>query len=232
LAKEIVQIISDTQYPFSHPDHLPFLEAVKDRYQPTQVVHIGDEVDFHALSDYDPDPDGDSAGREFKRAMEDMQRLYEVFPEVKACISNHTARPFRRAYKYGIPKAFLREYAEFLAAPKGWQWQRKYVIDDVAYEHGEGCSGKLGHLKAAEQNMQSTVIGHIHSHAGVAYGANPKLLYFGMNVGCLIDKDAYAFAYGTNMKTKPVLGCGVVVQGIPTFIPMVLKKGGRWVGKV
>ena len=192
------------------------------------MVHIGDELDFHAISNYDHDPDGKSPRDEFDLGMKDMKRLYKMFPEVKACISNHTARPYRRAYKYGIPQGFMKSYKELLEAPKGWDWKDKWEIDDVRYEHGEGMAGKYAHIRAAEQNMQSTVMGHLHSNAGIGYIANPRFLIFGMAVGCLMDKDAYAAAYGVHLKAKPILGVGVVLRGIPVYVPMQLKRGGRW----
>ena len=161
-----------------------------------------------------------------------MHKHYKAFPNVKTCTSNHTARPFRRAHKYGIPKAFLKDYAEFLEAPKGWAWRTQWEIDGIKYEHGEGFSGSLGAIKAAEGNMQSTVIGHIHSHAGILYSANPRFLIFGFNVGCLIDNDAYAFAYNKKFKKKPIIGAGVVIKGTPIFEAMKQKKGGRWTGKL
>jgi hypothetical protein len=36
----------------------------------------------------------------------------------------------------------------------------------------------------------------------------------------MVDVDAYAFQYGKNSKDKPVIGCGVVIDGVPSFIPM------------
>lgn len=230
--RETVLIIPDTQYPFAHEDSFDFLSSLKRKYKPTKIVHIGDEIDLHAMSDWDHDPDGMSAGDELKAAIIDMKRLYSIFPEVMACTSNHTARPFRRAFKHGIPAAFLRDYHEFLQAPSGWKWADSWEIDGVKYEHGEGQSGSLGALKAALGNMQSTVIGHLHSFAGIIYNANPKFLIFGFNVGCLIDRKKYAFAYGKNMKNKPILGAGIVHKGVPTFIPMLLNKNGKWVGKI
>lgn len=224
--------ISDLHCPFQHRDAFDFLDAVNTKYKPTNVVCAGDEADMHAVSDYDHNPDGYSAGDELKAARKELTKLYAIFPVVKSCVSNHTARPFRRAEKFGIPREFLRSYGEFLQAPVGWQWADKWEIDGVIYEHGEGVSGQNGAIKAATQNMQSTVIGHIHSFAGINYSANPKHLIFGMNVGWLGDKDAYAFAYGKNMRTKPVLSLGLVQDGIPILIPMQLKKGGRWTGKL
>ena len=42
-----------------------------------------------------------------------------------------------------------------------------------------------------------------------------------MNVGCGIDIDAYAFAYGKYDKNRPTLGCGIVFDsGNAIFVPM------------
>ncbi len=229
-AKSTVLVISDLQAPFHHKDAIPFLKAVAAKYKPTDYVCIGDEVDLHAMSDFDTDPDGYSAGHELRKALEFMHELYEVFPKMKVCVSNHGARPFRKAFKHGIPRAFLKDYHEFMEAPKGWSWADSWEIDDVIYEHGTGQSGQNGAIKAALANMQSTVIGHLHAFAGINYSANSKHLIFGFNVGSLIDTHAYAFAYGKNIKAKPIIGAGVVIKGIPTFVPMLLNKKGRWVG--
>jgi hypothetical protein len=209
-----------------------FLSAVVKKYKPNDFVHIGDEVDFHALSNFEHDPDGMSAGDELIAAKKELTKLYKMFPKMKVCVSNHTARPFRRAHKFGIPKAFLRDYHEFLEAPKGWEWRDKWEIDKVIYEHGEGQSGQNGALKAALGNMQSTVIGHLHSFAGIQYSANSRHLVYGFNVGCLIDHHAYAFAYGKHLKNKPIIGCGMVIDGVPLFIPMLLNNQGKWIGKL
>lgn len=229
---EVVLAIGDIHYPFAHPDHFEFLQAVKESYKPTKIVCMGDEIDAHALSDYDHDPDGYSAGHELEEAITKLKKLYKLFPRVDVCTSNHTARPFRRAMKYGFPKALFKSYSEFLQAPKGWVWEDKFVIDNVIYEHGEGFSGQQGAIKAAIANMQSTVIGHLHSWAGIQFHANPRFLIFGFNVGCLIDKDSYAFGYGRVMKNKPIIGVGIIDKGVPTYIPMRLRKDGRWVGKL
>jgi hypothetical protein len=227
--KHRVLVISDLQIPFEHQDTIPFLKWLKKKYSPDVVVNVGDEIDCHALGDWDHDPDGMTAGEELTKSIEHLQEHYHLFPDVKVCTSNHTARPYRRAFKFGIPSAFLKSYGEFLKAPKGWVWADSHEIDDIRYEHGEGQSGPLGALKAALANMQSTVIGHLHSDAGILYSANEKYLVYGFNVGSLIDRYAYAFAYGKKIKRKPIIGCGIVDKGIPTFIPMLLDQKGRWI---
>ncbi|HYE77471.1 MAG TPA: phosphoesterase, partial [bacterium] len=136
----------------------------------------------------------------------------------------------RRAAKFGIPSVYLRTYADFMGAPPGWTWHESIEVDGVTYSHGEGFSGPLGALKCAQANMGPVVIGHLHSYAGVLFNANPKFLFWGLNAGCLIDRHAYAFAYAKNSPAKPILGCGVVRGGVPTFVPMNLDKAGRWTG--
>lgn len=223
-----VLAIPDLQEPFAHRDTIAFLKWVKAKESPDIIVNLGDEADMHALSDYDHDPDGHSAGTELEKAIEKLKEHYELFPTTYVCTSNHTARPLRRASKYGIPKAFLRDYHEFLKAPKGWKWAEQWEFDGVIYEHGEGFSGRNGAINCADKNAKPTVIGHLHSHAGIQYSANASYLLYGFNVGCLIDRQAYAFRYGKNMRHKPILGCGIIEKGIPKFIPMLLDHNGRW----
>jgi hypothetical protein len=232
LGVETVLAISDLQYPFAHRDHLDFLKAVADKYSPTRVVCIGDEADFHSLSAYTHDPDGYSSGDEYRATLKDLHKLYQVFPRVVSLESNHTSRPFRKAFEAGIPKLFIRPYREFLEAPVGWSWKEREEIDGVLYEHGLGMTGQYAHLRAALANMQSTVMGHLHANFGVEYAANRKVLVFGMAIGCLMDSDSYASAYGKVFKRKPILGTGIVVRGIPIPVPMLLKKGGRWSGQL
>ena len=231
--KETVLVISDLQIPFQHKDAFKFLEAAKEKYKPTKIVCIGDEVDFHAISDYDHDPDGLSAGDELKKAIKTLKQLYALFPEVMSCVSNHTSRPMRRAFKYGIPQAFLKSYKEFLEAPDGWAWEDKWLIDGIRYEHGDSLRGGMTTVlnNACVQNQRSTVFGHFHTGAGIKYVASPEALQFSFNVGCLINRHSYAFKYAATAKNKPVLGIGIVDKGVPTFVPMLLQKGGRWCGK-
>lgn len=227
--RETVLAIPDTQIPFHHPDTIEFLKWVADKYQPTQIVHLGDEVDFHAMSDYTSDPDGHSPGKELKLSIEVMKDLYREFPTCKVVTSNHTARPFRRAFKSGIPKIFMKSYREFLEAPDTWEWRDHWEIDGVTYFHGEGFSGPNCTRNVVTKKMASCVFGHTHAHAGVYYYATEKNLYFGFNAGCLVDNKAYAFAYSKNIPSKPIVGCGVIRKGIPQFIPMLLNPQGRWI---
>ncbi len=227
-----VLAIPDIHFPAHHPDTFSFLKAVKAKFKPNEVVCLGDEIDAAGLGEWDKDPDSLSPGDELKASVVLMKQLYAIFPTVKACVSNHTDRIYRKPFKAGIPKQLMKSYEEILEAPKGWKWAEQWEIDGVIYEHGEGFSGQQGALKAAVANMQPTVIGHLHSYAGIQYHANAKHLIWGFNAGCLIDRANRAFNYGKHIKAKPIIGVGIVENGVPRFIPMTLNRSGRWVGKL
>jgi hypothetical protein len=233
---ETIICISDLQEPFGHPDAYKFLHSIKRKYyinrKKTKVVNQGDEADFHNFSKYPKDPNGYGPMEEYNRLLQRLSLLWSLFPEQDICISNHTIRPLKVAYQAGLPQVFLREYHEFLNAPKDCKWQDSWVHNDIMFEHGENVSGMNAALRAAKSNRQSTSIGHQHSHGGVQYSTCRKDTIFGLNTGCLIDVDAYAMAYGKNIREKPTLGLGVIVDNVPHFIPMKLNAKKRWTGKL
>ena len=230
--KEVVLAISDTQCPFEHKDTGAFLTWVKEKFKPTKIVAIGDEADYHALSRFVHDPDGYSAGDELKYTVKHLQPIYKLFPKVMCCTSNHVDRPYDRAYEAGIPRSMMKDIREILKAPKGWQWADTWVIDGISYVHGHHLpGGKHCIQRAATEYPTSVVFGHVHAHAGIYYKATKKDLRFAMNIGCLIDNEAYAFVYGKKFIDKPIVGCGIITKGLPQFVPMLLNTKGRWVGK-
>jgi hypothetical protein len=226
----VVLAIPDLHCPFEHPHALLFLQAVRAKYSPTHIICLGDEVDFHAMSRYDHDPNGLSAGNELKQAKEHLIPFYKEFPEVMVCESNHTIRGHKLAFGSGLPSAFLNHIATILSAPDGWKWANHWIIDGVRYFHGDaGRSGQYAHMQYLKMFKQSLIHGHIHSFAGVNYEGH----HFGGNAGCLINEDAYAFAYGKHFPIRPSLGCMMVFGGHrATFIPMITDINGNWVGSL
>jgi predicted phosphodiesterase len=222
--------IGDTHAPAMHPDAVAFLSAVADKYHIDQVVHQGDVVDEHAFSRYVHDPDGRSGGDEMDEAADQLGPLYELFPKARVCEGNHDRRIYERAAEVGIPRRFLRELNEITRGPAAWKWDDQWEIEEVIYEHGDPYNSKTAHIQIATDNMQPTVIGHIHGHAGIQYLSNRKHLVYGFNVGCLIERRKYHFRYAKKAKTRPIIGCGVIRDGVPLFQPMPLKAGGRWTG--
>lgn len=234
LGEHKVLVISDLQEPFAHRDAFDFVCAVRDKYKTDTTVNIGDEADFHAFSGKFPhDPDGFSAGEELSEAQKALRKWYDEFPETRVCASNHVKRYYKKAFSAGLPKAAILSPRTLLDAPTGWEWRESWIIDGVQYEHGDTQGGMDAARLLAIANRRSTVIGHHHAHGGVRFIANDSELIFGLNTGCLIDRHAYVFEYGAGNKFKPTLGCGVVLYGVPYFVPMILSgKAERWIGEV
>jgi len=226
-----ILIISDTQAPAHHPNTIEFLKHEAKIFKPDRIVHIGDEMDFHNYSKYTHDPDLPGPLAELEQGLEFMQKLYDLFPEVDVCISNHGIRPFLRAKEAGLPSPFIRSYKEFMRAPKNWHWHHQILIDNIAFIHGEGLSGDGARLKACTLMQRSCVFGHIHSNAGVSYFSNKESLLFGLNVGCLIDLHSPYFEYNRHQMHRPIIGIGLIDNGLPMFKPMQLDKYGLWVGR-
>lgn len=230
-----VLVISDLQVPFDRSDAIPFLKAVAKKHKIDRIIQIGDLVDEYSFSSYDHDPDAMSPGDEVKAAIWRLKQYYKAFPKVDVIYGNHDIRIYRKALQAGIPKNFIRGLSDILQFPKGWKFHDELTIDGVIYEHGDKLgngSGVNAFKKAVDNNMASTVYGHFHAQAGIKYYANKKHLCFAMNVGCLMDTTTYAAAYGHAFVSKPIISCAVVLNGVPTIIPMTLDKYGMWTGKL
>jgi predicted phosphodiesterase len=216
-----VLVIGDPHEPFTKEGYLEFCRKIQEEYDCGIVVHIGDAVDNHAVSYHEKDPEGMSAGDEFNLALERMKRWYHTFPNVKVCIGNHDALPFRKAFSAGLPKTWLKTYQELLQSPPTWEWDFVHQVNGVIYQHGTGLSGEMAAINAARENRQSTVIGHLHTVMNTRFLASYKDLIFGVTVGCGIDHEKYAFAYGKQNTRKPVVACAVILDGkLPINIPM------------
>ena len=219
--------------PNHHPDLLPFLCRVKEKFSPDKWICIGDEVDKHALSFHDSDPDLPSAGDELILAQERLKDIFKLIPECQVLDSNHGSMAYRKAYASGIPRAYMRGYAEVLGAPRGWTWHDELIVSatdgsDIYFHHGKVANV----LTASKGEAMSFVQGHYHSRFEIQYWGNKGGLYFGMTVGCLIDPSSMAFSYGKNFSKRPIIGMGLILDGMPVLIPMVLDKMGRWDGRI
>lgn len=227
-----ILVISDLHAPYCHPDVLPFLKAVKDKYQPDRVINIGDEVDNHAMSFHPSDQSLYSAGDELKAAREIIWKVEELFPKVTVIESNHGSLAYRKAKVAGIPKEILRPYKEVLDV-KHWRWVPDLTITLPNRQPCYFIHGLSANTRTLMQNkMMSSVQGHYHEKFEIVFQGNGERLNFGMTVGCLIDDSSMAFHYNKVFVKRPVIGLGMIIDSQPLLIPMVLNRKGRWNGRV
>lgn len=218
-----VLVFSCIHAPFDIPEYLAFLLKQYKKFKCNTVVNLGDERDYHTLSRWDKDPNAMGTSEEADRAKRHLKRYYKYFPKVYCCTSNHVMRPLRLASSIGIPGEFFKSINDINEAPSGWKWADEWEIDNVSYFHGEGFSGENPQITAIKSKHKNTVMGHLHSVAGIQFAASEDKLYWSMVVGCGADNNTYAFNYGKNNRRKPIIGCGIVINGEqPFFIPMNL----------
>lgn len=226
-----ILLISDMHIPYHHKDTVAFLQHLKEKYNPTRIICLGDEVDGHGLSYHESDPDLPSAGDELARALPVIAEVHKMFPVMDILDSNHGSLVWRKAKTSGIPKCYIKGYNEVLGVGEGWKW----CFDlEILLPTGVYCyfhHGKTADItKLSQQNGMCAVQGHYHEKMGINYWGNSTGLYWGMQIGCLIDDSSYAFSYNNCNLKRPIIGTGMIINGQPILEPMLLDNNGDWVG--
>lgn len=215
-----VLVCGDPHAPCMHPDYVGFLHHVAGTWQIDTFVCIGDLVDWAAISFHDKHPCFPSAEDEYEQTLEQVQYLYANFDKGVVLLGNHDVRPARLGATVNIPDFLLKDYADLWETP-GWRYLPRYAfheIDGVIYQHGEkGYGGARSCIRNATNNFQSMVQGHFHSQCGVQWFTNDHHRVFAMQTGCGVDINKLAFEYARKMAHRPILGCGVVIDGEHAF---------------
>lgn len=230
---EKILFFSDLHFPYHHPSALKFLQAVKQSYRPTLVICGGDEVDNHAVSYHESDPNLSSASDELALAKKYMKKLYKIFPKCTVLHSNHGSLYSRKAKTAGFPQDLLKPWNELMEAPKGWNW-----VFDYTYKMSNGRKLYCHHgistnaFKVCWEKQICYIQGHYHSQLTSHIVARHGLPLWGVTSGCLVDHEKLAFEYQKNNLKRPQLGVTMIINGYPHLIPMKVNKNNRWVGKL
>jgi predicted phosphodiesterase len=208
-----VLVIGDTHFPAVLDGYLQFVKDIKAEYKCDTIVHIGDIVDHHCISFHAKHPDHPGAVSEYRNAMEQIKEWKATFKNMVVTIGNHDERVLRLAGDAGIPDFYLKTYNEVYNTK--WSWVKNHTVDRVFYHHGTGGSSMYPSFNTAKALGMSVVAGHHHSCAGINWQVSPLNAIFGMNVGCGVDRKHIGMKYGENNIKKPVISCGVVINGAP-----------------
>lgn len=233
---ESVLCFSCTQAPFQHPDALGFLAMVLASYKPRMTVCHGDEVDLKFFKQAFMRPDGLGPAAELSGALEFMRGLFRIIPEAICLSSNHVAGRIDHGQAHGnFPTRMLRPWAEVCDAPPTWIWRDYLIMRNWLFEHGHGVSkGARGSLVEDMTKRfgrpLSVMRGHFHSEFGehikpiwTQGGRQIRACY----TGCLMDPREVNYTRAPTM-----LGCVVLIRGVPHPVPMVLDAHNRWIGKL
>ena len=217
-----VLVIGDLHLPAIHPDYLSFCKKLRKKYRTEKVIFIRDVLDLHAISFHKKEPESDAALSEYNKAMDGLKKWKKAFPVAQVCIGNHDERIHRLAADQGIPSMYLKDYAEIYDTPD-WEWGHSFLYEDVFFYHGTGLNNQYPAFNAAKSRGCSVVSGHVHSSASINWLEGPTHRIFGMNVGCGVDREHIAMAYGSNFLKKPIVSAGVVIDGHP-FLELMMAR--------
>ena len=227
-----ILVIPDLHFPYCHPDSLDFLHKIKKILQPSRVICLGDELDFHSYSFHKPNPDLLSPGHELARALGYIDTLHELFPKMDLLHSNHGSLVYRKGLENGTPRHLLKSYNEFMCIPESdWKWHDRLIIDLPNGSKCEFLHGVSANVLSASQTLgHSLVQGHHHSLFELRYWHNGTSLNFAITSGCLIDDKSMAFAYNKLQVKRPLIGVTFIENSMPQLIPMALDQNNRWTG--
>lgn len=225
-------IISDTHFPYHHPDTFEFLEALAWAYDIKIVKHTGDLIDNHTGSFHDTEYGTLSAKEEHDVAYECVQRLYKMFPNMTVVNGNHDAIPKRKAKAAGLAEDFIKDFNDLYDV--SWNFVDKDFFkinkyDECLLVHTMGANT----LSNARNHSHCSIQGHHHGRYGIEYFGDTNMLRWSMTVGCLVDQKHPAFNYAAKATlNRPIIGCGGIIDDEPRLFTMRLNDDGRWVGEV
>lgn len=177
MTKQIV-VISDTQIPFDDRRALKALIKFIGDYQPDEVIHIGDLMDFPQPSRWNKSTAGEFEGSVFADCEQAKRRFLEPLRQVyQGPVGVHEGNHDERA------RTYLAKYAPALAASKAFNIETLLDFDGFGvsllpefYKIAPGWITTHGHrgqislsrnagataLNAAKKFNTSVIMGHTH----------------------------------------------------------------------
>lgn len=215
--------IGDTHGYAVHPAYEAFCQDTAEEFAVDRAIFIGDMADMHTISRYSNDENAEGAAEEFRLTKAAIQRWHRLWPEARVCIGNHDERIMRVTQDSGAPSEMLKTFNEMWETP-GWVWGKRFVSDGMLYLHGHEKGAAFPPTDPARNHAlkakHSTCMGHYHSKrgAGALRGIGGTLHW--VNTGCGVDEVHHHMKYSDGTVNLALLGCAVIVDGVPFSIPM------------
>jgi UDP-2,3-diacylglucosamine pyrophosphatase LpxH len=200
--------ISDLHCPMEHPKALDFCKMLYTKYSISQVIFVGDMLDFYGLSVYEKSTNYKGIKDEISVAKEVLKDWYKAFPNAIVLHGNHVERLERKLGLSGIPSNWIKPLEELLEVPT-WKFVHSYETDKFIVIHG---TGNKNTTKTILAKNKSVVLGHHHSCSSINYVSNN---IWTMQLGALIDLYSYAFNYTKEQAIPAINSCGVLYNGTP-----------------
>ena len=236
MSNKSILCLSDTHFPYEHPQYFSWIKKVKDHIKCDTVIHVGDLVDFHSISQWLHSAELPNIKYEIEDAKRRIKKLRKIFPmPMRICRGNHDIRIEKMAERASMPASFVKGLNDILEIDKSWKWtwHDKFIEilpngNQVYFTH----HFKSNVLQSSKELGMSLVVGHMHTVAGINWYSSPLALNFAMCVGCSINPKHEAFKYSKNYIKRPIISVGAIVKNQPVLYTMPMDSKGQWTGKV
>ena len=229
--------ISDQHFPFCHPDIYEFLEYVSNKYNCKLAINMGDWAENHNKSFHDRDLGLVNAQEEEELTAMNMNLLLAMFPNQLSVAGNHDIRQFRQAKKYALSMNSMSTLHDTYCLPTEFLVANRIIVRHTdthgilhksCFTHGDTKTKFNNQFKRENYNF---IYGHFHTEFGITYFRNEDSIKFRLATGCLVDRHHPIFEYNERNLDEFIIGTGVIIDGVPKTIPMLLDKEGRWIGR-
>ena len=231
-ALEPILVVPDTHHPFQDERAIQLMLKVAKQLRPKHVIHLGDLVDFYALSFHSKDP---------KRATELDEELAsgkEFLCSLKAVGANNNvllgSNHHDRLVRYMQQKA--PELHDILTERKlldldkiGFKlipYRQSYKLGSIRYTHDIGLAGQQAALKSSAAIGHSTIIGHVHRIEFGVSGTTEGETRIAASFGWLGDRNAIDYMHKDKVAKDWALGFGVGYlrpdNGYTYFVPVCI----------
>ncbi len=209
---------TDVHFPFNRKCALDEMLRFRDKYDCNEFYCGGDLFDHHFMSFHDSDPDGFGCEAEFEQAIKEFEKWKKEFPIVRVATGNHDAIPDRKRFKAGMSKRWVRTIDEVYDC-EGWTFEEDIeIFPSVILSHGVGMDA----YTRTRREEKSYIQGHRHTSRYLrhCYEHDQKNL-FAVQLGSMIDRKAYAFAYAKGQYIAPSSLLVLLGDGDQNIIPIM-----------
>lgn len=121
----------------------------------------------------------------------------------------------RKIQTAGLPSIVAKDLDELLDV-KDWKFVREYEIDNYYFTHGTKLNEK-SIIDLALRLQKNVICGHSHT---ASYIRNITQKFFVSHIGCGIDSNNPAFAYGKGLPKENIMSSLIIKNNQPILIKM------------
>jgi UDP-2,3-diacylglucosamine pyrophosphatase LpxH len=222
--KSSILVAGDTHFCFHNSKTIDKFLEFNRKYQPENVVQVGDLYDLYAYSKFPRSQNIYTPAEEERLSRQTAEKFFaDIIRDNKKAnvfnmLGNHDLRIIKRTIESlpqleNIVERHLREIMTFDGVKLIEDHREPLEIDGILFHHG--YLGKLGdHRDSALQNF---VCGHSH-RAGVSYRRIKNETLWELNAGFMGDPESKVMSYTSSKIQNYTLGFGYIDELGPRFI--------------